>query len=52
MTKVKTISASERAARVVRSKLTPAQKRAAIRAATKKVRTSARIDFVRSVRGG
>jgi hypothetical protein len=52
MAKVKAISAGEKAARVVRSKLTPAQKRAAVKAATKKVRTSATLDFVRSVRGG
>ena len=51
MTKVKTLPPAEKAALVVRSKLSRTQKMATVKSATKKVKTSARVDFVRSVRG-
>jgi hypothetical protein len=52
MKNVKAVPPGDKAARVVRSKLTAAQKRAAVRAATTRVRTSVQLDFVCSVRGG
>ena len=51
MAKVKRMSSAERSARVVRSKMSRAKKMATVKAATKRVKTSARVDFVRSVRG-
>lgn len=51
MTKVKALPPAEKAALVVRSKLSRAQKLATVKSATNKVKTPAKVDFVRSVRG-
>jgi len=48
---MKRMSSAERSARVVRSKMSRAKKMATVKSATKKVKTSAKVDFVRSVRG-
>jgi hypothetical protein len=51
MAKVKTLTSAEKSARVVRSKMSRAKKLATVRSATKRVKTSAQVDFVRSIRG-
>jgi hypothetical protein len=51
MTKVKALPKADKAALIVRSKMGRAKKEAAVRSATSRVRTSATVDFVRSVRG-
>lgn len=51
MTKVKALSPAKKAARVVRSTMSRDRKLATVKSATKRVNTSARVDFVRIIRG-